>query len=88
MLQIKKQGKNTKDQINEEEIGNLPETEFRVVLVKMIQDLETEWRHGLKNKKCLTAPRGTEETTTNDEQHNNWNEKYTGLKESIAGKLQ
>ena len=38
MLQIKKQGKNTKDQINEEERGNLPETEFRVVLVKMIQD--------------------------------------------------
>ena len=38
MLQIKKQGKNAKDQINEEEIGNLPEIEFRVVLVKMTQD--------------------------------------------------
>ena len=37
MLQIKKQGKSTKDQINEEEIGNLPEIEFRVVIVKMIQ---------------------------------------------------
>ena len=37
MLQIKKQGKSTKDQINEEEISNLPEIEFRVVIVKMIQ---------------------------------------------------
>ena len=37
MLQIKKQGKSTKDQINDEEIGNLPEIEFRVVIVKMIQ---------------------------------------------------
>ena len=37
MLQIKKQGKSTKDQLNEEEIGNLPEIEFRVVIVKMIQ---------------------------------------------------
>ena len=27
------------DQINEEEIGNLPEKEFRVMIVKMIQDL-------------------------------------------------
>ena len=37
MLQIKKQGKSTKDQINEEERGNLPEIEFRVVIVKMTQ---------------------------------------------------
>ena len=29
----------TKDQINEEEIGNLPEKEFRVLIVKMIQNL-------------------------------------------------
>ena len=29
MLQMKKQGKNLQDQINEEEIGNLPEKEFR-----------------------------------------------------------
>ena len=39
MLQTKEQGKNLQDQINEEEIGNLPEKEFRVVIVKMIQNL-------------------------------------------------
>ena len=36
---MKKQGKNLQDQINEEEIGNLPEKEFRVMVVKMIQNL-------------------------------------------------
>ena len=36
---MKKQGKNLQDQINEEELGNLPEKEFRVMIVKMIQNL-------------------------------------------------
>ena len=31
--------KNLQDQINEDEIGNLPEKEFRVMIVKMIQNL-------------------------------------------------
>ena len=39
MLQTKEQGKNLQDQINKEEIGNLPEEEFRVMIVKMIQNL-------------------------------------------------
>ena len=30
MLQMKEKGKNPQDQINEGEIGNLPEKEFRV----------------------------------------------------------
>ena len=36
---MKEQDKNLQDQINEEEIGNLPEKEFRVMIVKMIQNL-------------------------------------------------
>ena len=39
MSQLKEQNKNLQDQINEEEIGNLPEKEFRVMIVKMIQNL-------------------------------------------------
>ena len=39
MLQMKEQGKNLQDQINEDEIGKLPEKEFRVMIVKMIQNL-------------------------------------------------
>ena len=34
--QMKEQGKNPPDQTNEEEIGSLPEKEFRVMIVKMI----------------------------------------------------
>ena len=37
--QVKKQSKNPSDQTNEEEIGSLPEKEFRVMIVKMIQHL-------------------------------------------------
>ena len=36
---MKEQGKNPPDQTNEEEISNLPEKEFRVMIVKMIQNL-------------------------------------------------
>ena len=39
MQQMKKQGKNPPDQTNEEEISSLPEKEFRVMIVKMIQNL-------------------------------------------------
>ena len=36
---MKEQGKNLQDQINEDEIGKLPEKEFRVKIVNMIQNL-------------------------------------------------
>ena len=39
MQQMKEQGKNQPDQTNEEEIGSLPEKEFRVMRVKVIQNL-------------------------------------------------
>ena len=39
MQQMREQGKNPPDQTNEEEIGSLPEREFRVMIVKMIQNL-------------------------------------------------
>ena len=39
MQQMKEQGKNPPNQTNEEEIGSLPEKEFRIMMVKMIQDL-------------------------------------------------
>ena len=40
MLQVKEQGKDqiNQDQINEEEKRTLPEKEFRVMIVKMIQN--------------------------------------------------
>ena len=39
MSQMKGQEKTPEKQLNEVEIGNLPEKEFRMVIVKMIQDL-------------------------------------------------
>ena len=36
---MKEEGKNLKDEINEDKTGNLPEKEFRVMTVKMIQNL-------------------------------------------------
>ena len=48
MLQMKKQGKNLQDQINEEEIGNQPEKEFRVMMVKMFQNLRNRMEAWIK----------------------------------------
>ena len=39
---MKEQTRNTEVQINEEEIGKLPEKEFRIMIVKMIKNLENE----------------------------------------------
>ena len=39
LFQIKGQDKTPEKQINEVERGNLPEKEFRIMIVKMIQDL-------------------------------------------------
>ena len=38
--QMNKQTRNTEVQIDEEEIGKLPEKEFRIMIVKMIKNLE------------------------------------------------
>ena len=40
--QMKEQTRNTEVQINEEEIGKLPEKEFRIMIVKMIKNLENK----------------------------------------------
>ena len=39
---MKEQTRNTELQINEEEIGKLPEKEFRIMIVKMIKNLENK----------------------------------------------
>ena len=41
MSQMKEQDKSPEKQLNKVEIGNLPEEEFRIMIVKMIQDLVT-----------------------------------------------
>ena len=39
IYQMKEHDKTPERQLNEVEIGNLPEKEFRIMIVKMIQDL-------------------------------------------------
>ena len=39
MYQMKQQDKTPEKQLNEMEIGNLPEKEFRIMIAMMIQDL-------------------------------------------------
>jgi len=40
--QIKEQTRNTEVQISEGELGKLPEKEFRIMIVKMIKNLENK----------------------------------------------
>ena len=55
MYQVKEQDKTPEEQLTEVEIGNLSEKEFRVMIVKRIQDIEKDWRHRLRRyNKCLT----------------------------------
>ena len=39
LYQMKEQDKTSEKQLNEVETGNLPEKKFRIMIVKMIQDL-------------------------------------------------
>ena len=48
IVQIKEKGKNLQDQINEEEIWNLPVKEFIVIIVKMIQTVRTRMEAQIK----------------------------------------
>ena len=47
MSQMKEQDKTPEKQLNEVEIGNFPEKEFRIMIVNMIQDLRK--KNGGKN---------------------------------------
>ena len=61
MSWTKEQDKTPEKQLSEVDISKLPEKEFRIMIVKMIQDL----RKRIK------------EQTNRDDQYNNWNENYT-----------
>ena len=51
MYQMKEQDKTPEKQLNEVEIGNLPEKEFRIMILKMTQDLDPGKRMEAKIKK-------------------------------------
>ena len=49
MYQMKEQDKTTEKQLNEGEIGKLSEKEFRIMIVKMIQDLGKRMEAKIEN---------------------------------------
>ena len=51
MYQMKEQDKTPEKQLNEVEIGNLPEKGFRIMIVKMIQDLGKRMQAKIENMK-------------------------------------
>ena len=56
-FQTKEQDKTPEEQLSKVELGNLSEKEFRVMIVKLIDNLEKEWRNKQRRyKKCL--PKG------------------------------
>ena len=55
MFQMKEQNKTPEKQLDEVEIGKLPRKYFRVMIVKITQDLGKRMEaQAEKNKKCLT----------------------------------
>ena len=52
--QVKEQDKCPPNQIKEEEIGNLPDKEFRIMIVKMIQNLENKLELQINNLETRT----------------------------------
>lgn len=45
---MEEQNKNLKEHLNKEELGNLPEKEARIMIVKMIQDLRKRMEAQIK----------------------------------------
>ena len=80
MYQMKGQDKTPEKQLNEVELGNLPEKEFRIIIVKMIQDLGKRMEAKIEKMQEMfnrprrikeQTPRRIKEQTKRDEQYNN-----------------
>ena len=52
--QVKEQEKSPPNQTKEEEIGNLPDKEFRIMIVKMIQHLEIKMESQINSLETRT----------------------------------
>ena len=74
---IKEQARNTEVQINEEEIGKLPDKEFRIMIVKMIKNLES------KMEKMQESINKDLEELNN--KHAKTNNKITEIKNTLEG---
>ena len=71
MYQMKEQDKTPGNQLNEVEIGNLPEKEIRIMIVKMIQGLRKRMEAKIKKMQEMFNKDLEELTKKRDEQYNN-----------------
>ena len=74
---MKEQTRNTEVQINEEEIGKLPEKEFRIMIVKVIKSLENRME-----KMQDSINKDLEELKNKDTEKNNT---ITEIKNTLEG---
>ena len=77
MYQMKEQDKIPEKQLNEVEIGNVPEKEFRIMIVKMIQDLRIRMEAKIKKMQEMFNKDLQELKNKQRWKYNNWNENYT-----------
>ena len=54
--QVKEQDKCPQNQTKEEEIGNLPDKEFQIMIVKLIQNLEIKMESQINSLEKAMAP--------------------------------
>ena len=81
MYQMKEKDKIPEKQLNEVEIGNLPEKEFRIMIVKMIQDLGKRMEAKIE-KMQETLNKDLEELKNKQTEMNN---KITEMKTTLEG---
>ena len=75
--QMKEQTRKTEVQINDEEIGKLPEKEFRIMIIKMIKNLE--------NKKEMMQESINKDLEELKNKHTEKNKTITEIKNSLEG---
>ena len=72
MYQVNEQDKTLEKQLNEVEVSNLPEKEFRIMIVKMIQDLGKRMEAKIKNlQEMFNKDLEELKNKQTDEQYNN-----------------
>ena len=79
---MKEQTRNTEVQINEEEIGKLPEKEFRIMIVKMIKNLENKME-----KKQESINKDLEELKNKHTETNNTITEIKNILEGISSRI-
>ena len=75
---MKEQDKTPEQQLSEVETGNVPEKEFRVLIVKITEDLRKRREAQTKRIQEMFNEELEDLKNKQTEMNNNWNQNYTG----------